>query len=970
MTRAGLGFTKQEIYMRLSYYLYFLLSVLGGCNYPSGPNFQDTIRDTYTSTNFEEVDLLRYQQNYEQASRGYQTQLQSTDLSWADSVYAINQIAYCQLIMNKVEGVAPWLDRAENLLAREENTADSLLVNFLLNKGRYCFLRNARDSALIFTHKSLKLAYTLFPTGHLKTAQGLTLLSLIHAKDGNLTDSIHYYTLQANDVFLNNPELSPYDWENDYVQAYSSLLYRAHERGEFYCKTALQKIGNLPFENKWLEARLLNLWGNLSKKHSDDTVGENWSLVEARQTQLYQTADSLLQKAIAVGIEHEDSELMDFYVDWIINTTRFSDSTYFFQAMQDFENQFAGEEAWQAHQNRLLGYYHYGTDAQKMIQYYSRFLEIKDNDPNTDYRKLADSYYCLRVGYRELGDFARSANYAKKSFLLYDCINEEVDIVRAENIQQIDSTKRYCLTISGFFAEGLLKKYQVGKDPADLELANAYFDFIERHSFKSLLNKDEGAFLSFQLEAGSRIYANSLEAASEAWAESQDDYWLDKSFTYMEYLKSYLLYRDMLREEVVESGYSLSDSIRLLQGQVNQMLFTLRGNDPESAEKGYDNNLINSLNQLEHQRGERLNAFEAKGYRSQVKVEEIQKDLLPKQGVVNYYGGRNQLFGLYIDRDTSLFFQLSDDYSALKKAVQDFRDSIEKEVKLDQTTFQQYLSAGRSLYLQLIEPFAHRLPQLEQLLIIPDQLLDPVPFEAFLSEDVDAQNFSFKSLPYLLHQVQIVYTSAWKVYQANQQKKQTDFSNTSIGFWTTPELNTVNGLEVIEKSIQTSFGHKYEVFNQHSGGKQLFSQQHPQFDILHLLLHASSNRGNRYDNKIKFGRGEDEQVYGFELYKEKFKAKLAVLASCESAAGAPQSGEGTFSLARSFINSGIPEIVAAQFLIPQTTTGPLLSYFYQYLGSGYGTAASLHRAKIDFLQHTTKERHAYPRFWAGMVVFN
>lgn len=956
--------------MRLSHYLFLLLPVLGGCGHKPPTKLSDTIRDVYTSAHFAEVDLLRYKQNYEQAAKGYEVQLQSPDLSWPDSVYALNQIAYCQLMINKTEGVASWLEQTERLLNKVENTPDSLLADFLFNKGRRYFLFNSPDSALVYTHKSLKLAYALYPKGHLKIAQGLTLLSLIHAKDGNLTDSIHYYSLQANDVFLNRPELSPYDWENDYVQAYSSLLYRAHERGEFYCKTALQKIGNLPFENKWLEARLLNLWGNLSKKHSDDTVGENWSLLEARQTQLYQTADSLLQKAIAVGIEHEYSELMDFYVDWIINTTRFSDSTYFFQAMQASEEQFAGEEDWQAQHNRLLGYYHYGTDARKMIQYYRSFLETKDSDPNTDYRKLADSYYCLRVGYRELEDFAQSAIYAKKSFLLYDCINEEVDIGEAENIQQIDSSKRYCLTISGFFAEGLLKKYQLEQDPADLALANAYFDFIERHSFKSLLNKDEGAFLTFQLEAGSRIYAKSLEAASEAWTKTKDEYWLDKAFTYMEYLKSYLLYRDMLREEEEESGYSLSDSIRLLQGQVNQMLFTSRDLNQASPEKLYNNQLINSLNKLQHQRGERLSAFEAKGYRTQVRIKEIQKDLSPRQGVVNYYGGRNQLFGLYIDQDTSLFFQLRDDYSVLKKAVQDYRDSIEKEVKLDQTTFQQYLSAGRTLYQQLIQPFAPRIPEIDQLVIIPDQLLDPIPFEALLSEEVNTKDFSFKSLPYLLHQVQIVYTSAWKVYQANQQKIQTDFSNTSIGFWTTPELSTVNGLEVIEQSIQNSFGNNYEVFSQQKGGKALFSKHHPQFDILHLLLHASSNRLNRYDNKIRFGTDTDDRVYGFELYKEKFEAKLAVLASCESAAGAPQSGEGTFSLARSFIHSGIPEIVAAQFLIPQTTTGPLLSYFYQHLGNGYGTAASLHRAKIDFLKHTTKERHAYPRFWAGMVVFN
>ena len=44
--------------------------------------------------------------------------------------------------------------------------------------------------------------------------------------------------------------------------------------------------------------------------------------------------------------------------------------------------------------------------------------------------------------------------------------------------------------------------------------------------------------------------------------------------------------------------------------------------------------------------------------------------------------------------------------------------------------------------------------------------------------------------------------------------------------------------------------------------------------------------------KTDLSYGKDDVVYGFDLNKEKFHAKLAVLASCESATGASQSGEG------------------------------------------------------------------------------
>ncbi len=946
------------------------LSILTSCSSPT-KDLPPTVRTTYqpTSTALLEADRLRYKQDYEGAIAAYDLALQNQQIQGLDSLYALNQLTYSHLICNKTKGMATLLEYAEALLGAKDSVPAVLLVDHRYNQGRFHFLQNQRDSALQFTHQALKMSFRTYPKGHLKQAQPLNLLALIHRSDGNLTDSIHHYALQANDVFINNPELSAYDWENDYVQAYASLLYRAHERGEYYCRSALGKIAELSIENNWLKARLLNLLAVMLKKRSYALVDDDPGQRKVRQAAMYLTADSLFQKAIQIGKAHQDKELKSLYIDWVINTCRLPDSTYFFRAMDAFEAEFSGTEDWRPYYDRLLGYYYYGKNPAKVIKHYSAFLAGKEDDPEVDYRFLADSYYCLRMTHRAQNNFEESAKYFKRSFLLYDCITEEVDIIEPANIALIDSTKRYCLTMSGFFAEGLLKKYQLEKDINDLELANDYFDFVERHSFRTLLNRDEDAFLTFQFEAGGGIYSKALEAAYVAWEGSRNREWIDKAFNYVEYLKSYLLYRDMLKSEPIEGHYSINDSIRLLQGQVNQMLFAM--ND-ESVDQDdiYHNNLVNALNQLQFTRSQRLDTFEIELYRAKANVLDIQRDLLPGQGLVNYYNGGNELFGIYVDPDTAQFFRLETNYVDFKKALIDYRSSIEEEVRLDQKTYQQYLEAATSLYQALIQPFASRLTELEQLLIIPDQLLDPIPFEALLSDPVDSDNFSFRDLPYLLHQVQIAYTSSWRVYKTNQQKIQADLSQASVGFWTTPALSTANGLELIASSIQDHFEEGHQVFNQRKGGKQLFGQKHADFDVLHLLLHARSSKADRYDNRILFGEEEDDVVYGFDLYKEKFQAKLAVLASCESAAGTSQSGEGTFSLARSFINSGIPEIVAAQFLIPQTTTGPLLSYFYKYLGSGFSTVEALHLAKIDYLQKVAKERYAYPRFWAGMMVYN
>ncbi|MEL6945861.1 MAG: hypothetical protein AAFO82_24670, partial [Bacteroidota bacterium] len=206
-------------------------SLLIGCNTPAEPLSPKITDDFQSEIDFQEADDLRYQQAYDQAAIAYQELLNQSNFNALDSIYALNQIAYCKLLINKTEGTKENLALVENLLNRITNAPQILVANHLFNQGRYHFLQQNREAALEYIHRALRGFYKVHPQGHLKIAQSLTLLSLIHLPDGITTDSMHYYSLQANDLYLNHPELKLYDWENDYSMGFYSLYTRAHEQG-------------------------------------------------------------------------------------------------------------------------------------------------------------------------------------------------------------------------------------------------------------------------------------------------------------------------------------------------------------------------------------------------------------------------------------------------------------------------------------------------------------------------------------------------------------------------------------------------------------------------------------------------------------------------------------------------------------------------------------------------------------------
>ena len=276
---------------------------------------------------------------------------------------------------------------------------------------------------------------------------------------------------------------------------------------------------------------------------------------------------------------------------------------------------------------------------------------------------------------------------------------------------------------------------------------------------------------------------------------------------------------------------------------------------------------------------------------------------------------------------------------------------------------QTYISSANNLYHILIKPFEKLLQSKKQLLVIPDGSLNQVPFEAFLTESVESVPKYFSSLPYFINSHSLSYSPSWKLSRKNHIRNLSLKNTERMGVWIDPSIESslLKSLDTMEISPT--------VFHTTFFGKEHFLQDHSQYDIIHLTTHAKSDGLNRLNNKIFFGNREEDELFGFELANKNFHCQLLVLAACETALGPNMTGEGTFSLTRSFLQVGVPQVVSTLWEVKQGVTDEVLIQFYKNLFQTNSPVPALSEAKRQFIKKADT-RAQFPGYWAGIMITN
>jgi CHAT domain-containing protein/tetratricopeptide (TPR) repeat protein len=250
----------------------------------------------------------------------------------------------------------------------------------------------------------------------------------------------------------------------------------------------------------------------------------------------------------------------------------------------------------------------------------------------------------------------------------------------------------------------------------------------------------------------------------------------------------------------------------------------------------------------------------------------------------------------------------------------------------------------------------------KNLIIVPDGILNFMPFEALITKKTSTVNFA--KMHYLLHDYVVSYSNSASFY--NDQIPFYFDKESVLGIF--PVFKN-SALELTYSVNEMKAIQKYFNGNYYQNDKATFSnfkENALTYSILHLSTHASS--GDIFEPAtIKF---IDEDVLYSEFYNLNIHPNLVVLSACETGLGKLFKAEGAMSIARGFQFAGAQNLLFSLWKVNDFTTSVIMENFYKNIKNGKSYAVSNHDAKLKFLKDSSiPNAKKSPYYWSAFVYY-
>ncbi|MBL6447041.1 CHAT domain-containing protein [Fulvivirga sp. 29W222] len=324
--------------------------------------------------------------------------------------------------------------------------------------------------------------------------------------------------------------------------------------------------------------------------------------------------------------------------------------------------------------------------------------------------------------------------------------------------------------------------------------------------------------------------------------------------------------------------------------------------------------------------------------------------------LVEYFFGTEALYAFVFDGSSVKMYR-NNDIEQVREAVIQYGAQFTDEVKINAAPD---IFAGLSQRLfGILLPFSVD----HGLLIIPDGLLNFIPFEALLTGKPTSADFS--QWPWLIYKSPVFYQYSAALYLNDFQRGELS-ADKVLGFFprfadTDRYLKySQNELDEIRKYFDGDF------LSNNEATKQAFISRAPDYPVIHLSTHAKPG-GFHEPPSVAFA---DSALYLPEVFGLDLNTRLLVLGACETGIGKLYKGEGPLSLATGFLHAGVNNIVLSLWKVNDYSTSRLMANFYRNYNEEPLAYDALHQAKLDYL----KDRNVgvdkkSPYYWAPFVYY-
>jgi len=297
------------------------------------------------------------------------------------------------------------------------------------------------------------------------------------------------------------------------------------------------------------------------------------------------------------------------------------------------------------------------------------------------------------------------------------------------------------------------------------------------------------------------------------------------------------------------------------------------------------------------------------------------------------------------------------------------------------TDYNNYIRAAHYLYNVLIPPLKKNT---NKLIIVPDEYLAQLPFDALLYAPADTTRLRYSQLPYLIRRFACSYSySATLLFNrqynplpktnnviafAPEYPAPTNLStNQNIAFRYRENLYPIPGaIEEIEQVTHIVNGKK---FTGNQATETNFLKHANAYKIIHLAMHTIIDNENPMYSKLAFSHTDsvnDGFLNTHEIYNLNLNAHLTILSACNTGIGKRLKAEGIMSLARGFIYAGCPSVIMTLWRIEDLSSSDLMTLFYKEIKKGQWLSEGLQKAKLRYLKSATPDK-THPYYWASYI---
>ncbi len=468
----------------------------------------------------------------------------------------------------------------------------------------------------------------------------------------------------------------------------------------------------------------------------------------------------------------------------------------------------------------------------------------------------------------------------------------------------------------------------------------------------------------------------------------------EAAFHFCEKSKAILLL-DEIRDTQAKELANLPDSIEMFiksnQGKIYEKEKSLAYEDDIELRKEIlelKQKLRHYINELEQQYP---NYFKYKYDTKILSINAVQKKLEKQQILMEYFIADSVLYCFTISNENFNIHKLTID-TTFREHLQSLRTAISDlsyVLNNPEESITNYTKNARYLYEKIIPENVKQLisNSPKELLIIPDGLLNYIPFEALLTKELKTNQRNFQAFPYLLFSANISY--AYSINTLYQIKNQQNPTNIYLGI--APSYENANELQnssthsdtlTMQHKLGTLKANKIEVkgVGKILGGDTWIGEQAIEssfkknafaYQILHLAMHAVVNIEDPMQSKMIFTQEDDNQndsyLNVYELNQLKLQAELIALSACSTGDGKLIQGEGVMSLARAFIRSGCSSTIMSMWKAEDQATSTLMQLFFKELYEGKKKNIALQNAKKQYISQKSS-LDAHPVFWSNFVL--